>query len=195
MVTDPIGAFPSRLRAILARRTPVTLQEEGARHAAVAVVCTLDDDPALLFVRRLERVGDPWSGHAAFPGGYRSNPDEVAIATAARETEEETGLPLSTAGTVLGQLDDIYPRSVHLPRVIVTPIVFSVPGQLPVRPVGEIEEALWVPVSHVFDRTNRRPFSLTLPTGDQQFESIHVAGLVVWGLTERILQQIVNLLH
>jgi 8-oxo-dGTP pyrophosphatase MutT (NUDIX family) len=184
MVTD--------LRAALSRREPVTIDEVDARRAAVAVVVAAGPAPALLFVKRLERDADPWSGHAAFPGGFQSHPGETPFETAQRETEEETGLVLS-ADSRLGRLDDVYPRSVLLPKVIVTPCVFSVPTQLPVRPVGEIAEALWVPVSEVFSRSNRKPFLLTLPTGDREFESIHVGGLVIWGLTERILQQIVTL--
>lgn len=195
MVTDPNHGFPARLAEKLSQRAPIPLTDEGARHASVAIVVAAGPAPALLFVKRLEREGDPWSGHAAFPGGFRSGLGEHPVVTAQRETQEETGLDLATAGTLLGQLDDVYPRSVHLPRVIVTPCVFSVPGQLPVHAAGEIDRALWVPVVEVFDDANRRPFSLDLPGEVREFESIHVSGLIVWGLTERILQQIVTMLQ
>ena len=193
MVPGSDPDFPLRLRDALARRTPEIIAAEGARNAAVAVIVALGADPALLFVKRLEREADPWSGHAAFPGGYRSHPGESPVQTAERETEEETGLPLASAGSVIGQLDDVYPRSTLLPPVVVTPCVFTVPTELTVRPVGEIAEALWVPVSEVFSQSNRRPYRLVLPTGDREFDSIHVGGLVIWGLTERILGQIATL--
>ena len=35
----------------------------------------------LLFIRRSEREGDPWSGHVAFPGGRRSADDPDLPAT------------------------------------------------------------------------------------------------------------------
>lgn len=193
MVTGPLRDLPDRLRGALAGRVPVALEDEAARHAAVAIVLSVEAEPAILFVKRLEREADPWSGHAAFPGGFRAHPGESPPETAQRETEEETGLALGTAGTLVGRLDDVYPRSVHLPKVVVTPCVFTVPGRLAVRAVGEIDRAIWVPANEVFSLANRHPFELALPTETRQFESIHAGGLVIWGLTERILQQIVTL--
>jgi len=183
----------SRLRAGLARRVAATLDDGDAQRAAVAIVVTAGPEPSLLLVKRQERAADPWSGHAAFPGGFRSPADRDAPATAERETEEETGLPLSRVGERLGQLDDVFPRSIHLPRVIVTPCVFAVPTRLPVAPTAEVERALWVPVTALVAAENRRPFVLDLPAGRREFESINVEALVIWGLTERIIQQLLNL--
>jgi 8-oxo-dGTP pyrophosphatase MutT (NUDIX family) len=194
-VTPLTPPFLPRLRDAISRRTRATLAEEGAQRAAVALVVTEEAEPALLFVKRRERAGDPWSGHVAFPGGYRSAADESAAATAARETEEETGLPLATAGQRVGDLDDIYPRSIYLPRVIVTPVVFAVPARLEVRPSEEVERAVWVGVRELLDPGNRRPFRIELPLGPREFDSIEVAGLVIWGLTERVIQQVVNIIH
>lgn len=186
MVTD--------LRAALQDRLPKREEEENGRRASVAVIVTEDADPSILFVKRLERDGDPWSGHVAFPGGFRSGPGESPMQTAQRETEEETGLSLAAGGSFLGSLDDVFPRAVFLPRVIVTPCVFAVPGRLPVRPVGEIAQALWIPAREIFSGSNRKPFEVTLPGGKRELESIHVGGLVIWGLTERILQQLAGVL-
>ena len=191
MTSVPRPFLPCLLEYI-GRRKPATVVDEAAQRAAVAVVLTDENDPALLFVKRGERAGDPWSGHAAFPGGYHAASDDSAAATAERETEEETGLALGRLGTRVGQLDDVYPQSVYLPKVIVTPVVFSVPWRLPVSPRSEIERAVWVPVEDVLHPANRRPFRLDLPTGPREFEAIHVAGLVIWGLTERVIQQLVS---
>ena len=186
----PTVEFLPRLRAALKRRAPVPLEEEGASHAAVAVVVTEEAEASILFVKRRERAGDPWSGHAAFPGGHREPTDDSSAATAERETREETGLDLARVGRRLGQLDDIYPKSVYLPRIIVTPVVFSLPARLKVSPSEEIERAIWVHVRELLDPANRRPLVLSLPAGTCEFESIHVAGLAIWGLTERILAQL-----
>lgn len=189
--SDLIG----RLRSTLERRVPATLADEGAQRAAVAIVVTAEAEPALLLVKRQERAGDPWSGHAAFPGGFCSVADRDMAATAERETEEETGLSLARVGERLGQLDDVYPRSLHLPKVIVTPCVFAVSGRLPVAPTPEVERALWVPYSQLVAAENRRPFALELPGGRREFESIHVESLMIWGLTERIIGQLVTLIR
>lgn len=189
----PGTGFLARLSDALQRREPVALEEEGARHAAVAVVVTREEDAAMLFVKRRERSGDPWSGHIAFPGGH-AQPGEAPATTAERETLEETGLALGRVGRPLGRLDDVYPRSVYLPKIIVTPVVFAVPSRLEVRPSEEIERAVWVQSRDVFDPANRKPFVLSRPAGKREFESIHVAGLVIWGLTERILSQIATVI-
>lgn len=180
---------------MLSRRVIATLSEEDAQRAAVAIVVTATENPSVLLVKRQVRAGDPWSGHAAFPGGFCSPGDADAAATAERETEEETGLPLARAGERLGLLDDVYPRAVFLPKVIVTPCVFAVPMELPVAPSREIERAVWVPVSDLFAPANRHPFVLELPGGPREFDSIHVESLVVWGLTERIIGQFVTLIQ
>ena len=192
-VTPSASFFADQLRSALGRRVPATLTEEGAQRASVALVVTAGADSALLFVKRQERTGDPWSGHAALPGGFRSPGDATAAATAERETEEETGLPLASAGELIGQLDDQYPRSIHLPKVVVTPFVFVVPGRLPVAASPEVQAALWVPVKRVLDPSSRLPFHLIRAGIQMEFESIHAGGLVIWGLTERILSQLAEI--
>ena len=95
-----VPEFLPLLRAALARHVPALLEEEGASHAAVAVVVTEEPEGSILFVKRRERAGDPWSGHAAFPGGHHSGTDDSPAATAERETEEETGLALAREGRI-----------------------------------------------------------------------------------------------
>ncbi|HBF63055.1 MAG TPA: CoA pyrophosphatase, partial [Gammaproteobacteria bacterium] len=34
------------------------------------------DSTDILFIKRAEKVGDPWSGHMAFPGGHREREDD-----------------------------------------------------------------------------------------------------------------------
>lgn len=157
-------------------------------------MASVEDTPSILFVKRGERAGDPWSGHVAFPGGFRSRADDSAAATAVRETEEETGLDLARLGERLGSLDDVYPRSVRLPKVIVTPVVFLVTGRPAVSARAEVERAEWIEAAEVFDPANRRPYVLHSGGGQMVFESILVRGLTIWGLTERILAQVANIL-
>ncbi len=185
----------ARLADVLRRRMPATVAASDVQRAAVAVVITREREGALLFVKRRERRGDPWSGHVAFPGGFRAADGEDASRTAERETEEETGLPLARLGERLGALDDVFPRSSTLPRVVVTPVVFAVAGRPEVCAGPEVELALWLPVARVFDPANHRPMTLQLPTGPMEFRSIVLDGLTIWGLTERVLGQIGLLLQ
>ncbi len=184
--------YPEALRSALERRARATVDEADVRHAAVAVIVTAEAEPALLFVKRQERQGDPWSGHMAFPGGFGSR-GETAVETAQREAEEETGLPLTRVGEPIGILDDVFPRTIYLPRVVVAPVVFRVEGRPPVRALAEVERALWIPVAAVLSPSNRRPLDLDLPGGRMTFDSIVIGEIVIWGLTERILAQLATL--
>ncbi len=194
-MTDLTSEVLRHLSGALRGRTPTTVSEVAAQRAAVAVILTDESEPALLLVRRRERDGDPWSGHVALPGGFRAAGDESPEATAERETEEETGLSLRKEGHRLGLLDDESPRSVLLPRIVVTPVVFAVRSRVPVSPGPEVASAAWLPLTEVLSPSRRRPFELEHPTGRRVFEAIEVGGFTIWGLTERILSQIHSLLR
>src|SRR2546421_732987 len=96
-------------RRALRGHHPQPAAAAGARPAAVSLV--LVEGPRgvdLLLIRRAERPDDPWSGQIALPGG-RQDPDDVdLLATAARETREETGVELASAER-LAVLDDLAP--------------------------------------------------------------------------------------
>ena len=61
----------------------------------------------ILFIKRAERVGDPWSGNVAFPGGKLDN-GETDFDCVVRETREEIGVNLNEGFLYLGQLPDRY---------------------------------------------------------------------------------------
>ncbi len=59
----------------------------NTRQAAVAVILReVDDELEILFIKRSETPGDPWSGHMAFPGGHEDPGDEDLKQAAVRET-------------------------------------------------------------------------------------------------------------
>ncbi len=188
-----LASFAERLRAAVDGRVPVQVERPEARRAAVAVLLTEDADPAILFIKRKQRAGDPWSGQMALPGGFESAGDDSLEATARRETAEETGIVLPDRGALAGLLDDVSPRTPYLPPIVVRPHLFLVPQRLAARPGPEVESAIWLPVSRLIASESRRPFRLTLPGGAREFESIVIGDYTIWGLTERVLQQIKEL--
>lgn len=190
MPSPELNVFPDRLRSALASRPPVRVVRPGARRAAVAVLIAAGAEPSILFIRRKERDGDPWSGQMAFPGGFASPGDASLEATALRETEEETGIGPDSAGVLLGVLDDVSPRTPYLPPLVVTPYVFRVERELRAQPGPEADETVWLRVRDLFDPSLRRPFRLALPRETREFESIVIKGYTIWGLTERVLHQL-----
>jgi len=90
-------------------------------HAAVALALAGGDtDLQICFIRRVEKTGDPWSGHMALPGGRASPGDRSARDVAERETREEVGLDLRGADRI-GELSEL---TVRLGGVATSMILF-----------------------------------------------------------------------
>lgn len=194
---DRLRAEPRIARLIerLESHNPVEVNDEAARRAAVAIVFRMgrDDEPEVFFIQRAEYEGDPWSGHIAFPGGREEKADETLADTAIREVFEETGIDLGDA-ELIAALDDLHPRHVRLPSVVVRPFVFLA-GELP-EPVlsSEVADCFWVPLSALLDRSVWK--DATVRAGDVEISRIafHHRGYVVWGMTESILSGLLALL-
>lgn len=193
MQLPELASFVERLRSTLAGRTPVTVERPEARRAAVALLVAGGAEPAILFIKRQHRVGDPWSGQVALPGGFASANDSSLEATARRETAEETGIELGDAAQLLGALDDVSPRTPYLPPIVVRPFAFLLPERVKPIPGPEVEAAVWLPASQLFAPAFRRPFRLTLPGEAREFPSIVIGDYTIWGLTERVLSQLEEL--
>ncbi len=188
----PLSPAQERLARQLTSRTPVEAQLVDPWWAAVAVLLVPDPE-SLLLIRRAERAGDPWSGHIGLPGGRRDPTDVDLCDTAMRETEEEVGCPLDR-GRLLGVLDDVWPRS-PLPRtVVVRPYVFALPERPSLTLSDEVAGTFWVPLSDLQDPALYRDTLVSLQGQQRRFPAYHLEGHVVWGLTERVLRPMMELL-
>jgi 8-oxo-dGTP pyrophosphatase MutT (NUDIX family) len=168
-----------------------------ARRAAVAIVIRLgeNDEPEVLFIQRAIYEGDPWSGHIAFPGGREEEGDETLADTAIREVFEEMAIDLGLNAELVAALDDLHPRTIRLPAVVVRPFVFLAEA-LP-DPVlsSEVADCFWVPLSVLMDRSVWK--DATIVAGGVEFSRIafHHRGYIVWGMTERILSGMLSLIE
>ena len=147
-----------------------------------------------LFIRRADRTGDPWSGQVAFPGGRRQPEDSSLLDTALRETREETGVSLAGAER-LGQLDDIHPRTPLLPPVFVRPFVFALPSCPALELSDEVQAAFWLPLRRLSERGVQRDITIALRGGERRFPAYVVDDDVIWGMTERILTPLIQLIE
>lgn len=162
----------------------------NTREAAVSVVLRRAPEIELLLIRRAERAGDPWSGHMAFPGGTRQSADPDLLATAYRETEEETGVPLARIGTLLGALEPVAPRTPRLPPILIAPFVVAVPPDTSAIPdEREVADTLWIPMDFLRDERNAQELLLDMDDVRRSFPSVRYGEHVIWGLTHRIMEQ------
>ncbi|MGY3319805.1 NUDIX hydrolase [Arthrobacter sp. TE12232] len=172
---------------------------ERVRKAAVLMLFgALDNVPAVsekllapadldvLLLQRAQTLDDH-PGQVAFPGGG-IDPGESVVAAALREAEEETGL--NPAGVdVLGAMPEL-----ALPRgnFLVTPVLAWWAAQSPVRVVdyGESAQVFRVPVRDLLDPDNRVMAAVSRAGQTFQSPAFTVNGVVVWGFTGMILNQL-----
>ncbi len=151
--------------------------------------------PELLFIRRADYPGDPWSGQVAFPGGREETGDASLANTAIRETREETGLDLDRDGTVIGTLDDLRPTTTNLPDIIVRPYVVLLKQVRELLLSGEVAMAFWVPLESLRQGESWRDTTVLARGVQMNRRAFHHEGHVIWGMTERILAQLLALLE
>lgn len=160
--------------------------------AAVAVImhAAADGRAELLFIRRVEREGDSWSGQIALPGGREDNDDGSLLRTAIRETWEEIGLDLAADGETLGALDDVAPRTPVLPPIAVRPFVFSAPAEVATVNGAEVAEVFWVPLDLLLDSSRWSESEVETPAGRLRVPAVLYGEHVIWGMTFRIVTQL-----
>ncbi len=161
---------------------------DGRRRAAVALV--LYDAPEgvrVLLMKRTTRAGDPWSGHVALPGGGYDARDEDLLATAIREAREELGIDLASE-RLLGNLPTLSPMSSGPNGMEVTPFVFLARTELAWQAGPEAERAFWLPLEVAASGTLDGTY--TYPGTTRTFSSWTYEGDVIWGLTWRILGEL-----
>lgn len=191
----------ARLAASLAARPGVDdvprPGEPAPRRAAVALVLRLGDagEPELLFVKRAEYPGDPWSGHVAFPGGRQERDDASPWHTAVRETREEIGLDLERDGYPLGRLDELHPRAVSLPAIVVRPHVVVAAPSAPFALSREVAAAFWIPLARFAAADAHVISSVAVRGGTLRVPSVLHDGHTIWGMTYRILSDLLDRLR
>jgi len=181
--------------ALQKRRAVEAPEEPGVRKAAVALIFRAGEDgsPELLFIKRAEYQGDPWSGQIAFPGGREESGDTSLQETATRETREETGLDLAREGTVIGVLDDLRPRHIRLPAIVVRPYVAVVDRTEPLELSSEVALAFWIPFGALAHAESWREDTVVARGAQINARVFKHQDHIIWGMTERILAQLLEM--
>jgi 8-oxo-dGTP pyrophosphatase MutT (NUDIX family) len=179
------------LKSIKAQLTPEMPEPEIGSDLPVAAVAVAIDfsnrGGVILLIKRREREDDPWSGQIAFPGGRKSPADRDLLETAIREAMEEVGVQLKDH-EFLGHLPVVTART---RRMRVLPVVFQLKSEILIHPNEEVTETFWLPLSDLenLEIGNRE---VRVEGGLLTVPSYEYEGHVIWGLTFRILNLLLN---
>lgn len=196
--------LPDIRTRLSAHAPPALPPPAGERRAAVAVILRAghtDGTPEILFIRRAERSGDPWSGHMAFPGGHHDATDSSLIATAVRETQEEIGLDLDTHGKLIGRVAHADASPPSRPNgMLVAPYVFELaataPLDLPLALSDEVAGVVWTPLLPMVRGERHTRQARHGRAGFDRFPGYLIEGdHFVWGLTYRMLHTFFEAVH
>ena len=180
------------LKERLAARTPLRADATGRTEAAVAIVLAPGAGNSLdmLLMKRAAMASDPWSGQMAFPGGRRDDSDATLLDTARRETHEELGVELPDH-SLLGVLDDLAPVTPTLPPIVVRPFVFGVPERPDVTLSHEVSLHVWTSLNGLPTLAGEADIDIR---GSMLRMPVYLVGHhVVWGMTHRIIKQLLGL--
>lgn len=173
---------------IASRLQPLTSKSPAEEESAAVIILLVESDDQVLLVERKERIGDPWSGQMAFPGGHFQIADKTLMQTALREAKEEVGVDLK--GRLIGRLADVVPR--NRPGLLVAPFV-SLWYEKPKIQLSkdELENHFWIRLDELAESYHPRQ----IPPLKREMESYLCHGHVVWGLTARILEMLFELIE
>ena len=173
----------------------------NAEHRWAAVALLLREGKQgeeLLLIERAQRMGDPWSGHMAFPGGRYETQDASLLNTAIRETQEELNLDLNQTAICAGQLEDtrtLQARRDHA-HTMIRPFVFRLQpncdhalARIPPWPThsdsplnDEVNRAFWCSLVQL--QQGNKEGSITVPA----------LGKAIWGATHRMVEMLFHYL-
>jgi 8-oxo-dGTP pyrophosphatase MutT (NUDIX family) len=185
------------VRRALDRHAPTSAFEAASTRAAVAAVLR-DGDAGLelLFIRRAEHEGDPWSGHISFPGGRSEPGDPDLLGTAIRETAEETGLDLRRDAELLGRLDEIRAMARGQPvDLTIAPFVFRLLRPAELVPNHEVVSLHWLALEALLAPESRSSLRIERERGILVVPCLRLDDLVIWGLTHRMFENLRGLVE
>lgn len=181
-------------RAFDGRETAASSPAPAGRHAVVAAILRESTGGAeLLLIRRAEHDLDPWSGHMALPGGHVDASDARLVDTAVREVSEEVGLDLVGHAQLLGRLPELVAAPAQL---TISPLVFALAaGHEPQANPSEVAEVVWTTLEHLRSPLAKSSYELSVRQQRHIFPAFDVRGRIVWGLTYRILGNLLSTLE
>lgn len=150
--------------------------------AAVLMPIVRRAEPTVLFTRRTAHLARH-AGQVSFPGGRVSEADPNAIATALRETEEETGIAADFVD-IAGFLET-YETGTGFAIVPVVGVLEE--GFTLVPDPGEVDEIFEVPLGFLLNGQNRETKTAEWQGRTRRFYAYTYRGHYIWGATAAML--------
>ena len=157
-------------------------EDLDAGAAVVVLLRAADQEFQVLFVKRAEKLTDPWSGQTAFPGGKRDPEDIDLKETVVRETLEETGINLLEGCRFLGAMEPA--RSTQRPEMKILPFVVLQEKEQNIELNEELTDYFWVPLKELGHSKGSVKYRLEV------HPAYIIGNNIVWGLTYRILHNL-----
>jgi len=178
--------------ALMAQPGKRELKLRHAAQASVAVLIRPNYD--VLFIRRAEYEGDPWSGHIALPGGRVDATDTDSEHAARREVFEEVGVDLKGA-RLLGMLDQVASPDLA-PRVVVSPYVYALDSDPKLTlDSTEVADVHWFGLERLLSGEGRGRFDYEYRGRAFELPRVDLDGARIWGMTLRIVDDIMTRLR
>ncbi len=183
---------PNTIKAFInSYNPPQKTPPNGYKQASVLIPFYFQKSEfSLVFMKRPDYEG-PHGGQISFPGGGKDSADTNDLDTAVRETEEEFGIYREDI-EIWGKLQ---PQYTTVSKYWVTPFVGLVKSSAEFQPSSdEVERLLIIPLNHLTDEAN---FSI----GDYNWKGFDIPSYlyqygddIIWGLTARIVFNLLSLL-
>ncbi|GHA37718.1 CoA pyrophosphatase [Photobacterium aphoticum] len=137
----------------------------------------------VVFTRRAQHLKHH-PGQVSFPGGKYESHDRDLIATALRETHEETGIVCSREN-IIGQLPALPTVSGYL----VTPFLSIIsPDYTPTLDANEVDELFEVPLDYLLNPVNMRAQEVTIRGKKHHIYSVPFHQYSIWGATAQMIK-------
>jgi 8-oxo-dGTP pyrophosphatase MutT (NUDIX family) len=186
-MTEPKRSWIMELRERLASPAPSRLGPKDLRQASVLVPLYVDAGELWTILTKRTDTLPSHRSQIAFPGGGRELKEDPWQA-ALREAEEEIGLDPKRV-LKIGELDEGETPAGF--RVI--PCVGAVPYPYEVSPnEAEISEVFSLPLSAFANPRMVEERTITVNGVDRDIRIYHIGNRQIWGLTARILQNLLQ---
>jgi len=168
----------------LSKMLKQTSESLDANAAVVVLLRATNQDFQVLFVKRAEKSGDPWSGQTALPGGKRDPEDQNLKETVVRETLEETSINLLEGCRFLGAMEPV--RSTQKPEMQILPFVALLEKKQAIKLNEELTGYFWTPLKELAKHKGTVKFSFG------EHPAYIIENHIIWGLTHKILKKLMS---